>query len=192
MKFHYPSGATPLDPDETDALIPKHIFLQAELNEWEQRNILEAEEWAFGNKHNDFLSVEFIQKLHKKMFDQTWSWAGTFRMTMKNIGVDPHQIRPELQKLCEDVLYQIDYAVMELDEIAARLHHRLVWIHPFPNGNGRHGRLYTDMVLVAHGQKRFSWGRGDLTSPIKVRKRYIEALQQADCHNLKPLLAFVR
>src|SRR4051812_25030888 len=98
MKFHYPLGATPLDLDEIEALIPQHISLQSELNEWEQKNISEAEGWVFTKKHKDIFSIEFIQKLHKKMFDQTWKWAGKFRTSMKNIGIEVHQIQPELYK----------------------------------------------------------------------------------------------
>ena len=192
MKFHYPLGATPLDLDETGALIPRHISLQSELNEWEQKNILEAEEWVFAKKHKDIFAIEFIQRLHKKMFDQTWKWGGNFRKTLKNIGVEAPQIQPELYKLCGDIPYQIEHRTMKFDEIAARLHHRLVWIHPFPNGNGRHARLYADVVLVKYGHRRFSWGRADLSSPTRLREKYIEALRQADQHNFDPLLKFVR
>jgi Fic-DOC domain mobile mystery protein B len=147
MKFTYPFGATPIDGDELEALIPKHMNLQTELNEWEQANILEAEKWAFGQKHSDILSLEFVQKLHKKMFSETWRWAGKFRKTLKNIGVAPHEISQELFKFCGDIQVQIDQKEMPFEEIAARLHHRLVWIHPFPNGNGRHARIYTDMSI---------------------------------------------
>jgi Fic-DOC domain mobile mystery protein B len=192
MKFHYPLGATPLDPNESEALIPQHISLQSELNEWEHLNISEAEEWAFSKNHKDIFSVKFIQTLHKKMFNQTWRWAGNFRRTMKNIGVEVLQIPLELHKLCGDVAYQIDHKTIELDEIAVRLHHHLALIHAFPNGNGRHARLYTDTVLVNHGGRRFSWGKNDLSSPTRLREKYIEALQQADQHNFDPLLKFVR
>lgn len=192
MKFHYPPGATPIDPDEAIGLIPKNITLQSELNEWEQMNILEAENWIFGKKHNDLLSIGFLQKLHKKMFDHTWEWAGQFRKTLKNIGVDPHQIPIELTKLLGDVSYQLTNRVYFLDEIATRLHHRLVWIHPFPNGNGRHARFYTDLFLVSNGEKKFSWGASTLISANNMRALYIEALREADKHNYNPLLKFVR
>lgn len=192
MKYTYPPGATPLDLNEAAALIPKHITVQRDLNEWEQMNILEAENWAFRKKHTNLLSIEFIQKLHKKMFDQTWIWAGQFRKTLKNIGVDFHQIPLELRKLCDDTSYQLEHQSYPLDEIAARLHHRLVWIHPFPNGNGRHARWYADMFLVANGDQRFSWGRDNLSSFTQTRNSYIYALQQADRQHFTPLLEFVR
>lgn len=192
MKFKYPPGATPLDPDEAFALIPKNITTQNELNEWEQMNILEAENWVFRKKHKDIMSTNFIKELHKKMFSQTWLWAGEFRQTLKNIGVDPHKIPLELRNLCDDILCQLEFNSYPIDEIAARLHFRLVWIHPFPNGNGRHGRLFTDLFLISQGRQRFSWGKSNLTLPNEVRKKYIEALQKADRHDFTSLLEFVR
>ncbi len=192
MKFVYPEGATPLDGDELNALLPKHITLQSELNEWEQLNILEAEKWGFGQRHTDILSVAFIQRLHRKMFNETWKWAGQFRTTLKNIGIMPYEIPQELAKLCADVQMQMDYGVMLFDEIAARLHHRLVWIHPFPNGNGRHARIYTDILLVNHHHPKFTWGQDNPTASTQTRKTYIQALREADRHNFIPLFDFVR
>lgn len=192
MKFVYPEGATPLDGDELNALLPKHITLQSELNEWEQLNILEAEKWGFGQRHADILSMAFIQRLHRKMFNETWRWAGQFRTTLKNIGIMPYEIPQELVKLCADVQMQIDHGVMPFDEIAARLHHRLVWIHPFPNGNGRHARIYTDILLVNHHLPKFTWGQDNLTASTQTRKIYIQALREADRHNFIPLFDFVR
>jgi Fic-DOC domain mobile mystery protein B len=192
MKYHYPPGATPLDPNEATGLIPKDITLQSELNEWEQKNILEAESWAFRRKHNDFLTVHFIQKLHRKMFDQTWKWAGQFRETNKNIGVEPYEIPIELTMLLDNVIYQLEHATYPIDEIAARLHHRLVWIHPFPNGNGRHSRLYADLFLISNGKDKFTWGKLRTISKDEIRTQYIAALREADNHNFSPLFDFVR
>ncbi len=104
----------------------------------------------------------------------------------------PHEIPQELIKLCADVQLQIDCAVIPFDEIAARLHHRLVWIHPFPNGNGRHARIYTDVLLVNHQNPKFTWGQDNLITPTQTRKSYIHALREADRHNFVPLLDFVR
>lgn len=185
-------GATPINGDELAALIPKHISLQSELNEWEQTNILEAEKWSFDQSHSDILSLQFIQKLHLKMFGETWAWAGQFRKTQKNIGVAPHEISSELFKLCKDVQFQLEKHTFSLDEIAMRLHHRLVWIHPFPNGNGRHARLFTDIFLTSLKQQKFTWGRDSLINQSQTRDAYIKALQQADQHNYKPLLEFVK
>lgn len=194
MKFEYQIGATPLDPDETEGLIPGHIATQKQLNEWEAANILEAEKWLFSNKHDEeLLSLEFTTKLHKKMFSDTWRWAGTFRKTEKSIGITPMYITTELKNLLEDTSYQIQHQIHSIDEIAYRFHHRLVKIHPFPNGNGRHARLMTDFLLIQTGHSRFSWGRqAALNTASPVRKQYIEALRQADKFNYEPLATFVR
>lgn len=197
MNFVYPFGATPLDPNEIEDLIPKHIVTLLELNEWEQANILEAEMWLGKQSHHfsDIMTFEFIQKLHQKMFNQTWKWAGLFRRSNKNIGVDWVMIWEQLKKLIDDVQYQVNYKIYSPDEIAARFHHRLVAVHPFPNGNGRHARLMTDILLLSLQQPRFSWGQKsmhDLYEPTQVRKKYIEALQSADKHDYQLLFAFVR
>lgn len=192
MKFDYPPGATPLDPDESAGLIPAHITTQGQLNEWELANIVEGERWAFSRKRSDLLSIQFAKRLHKQMFDNTWRWAGRFRKTEKNLGIDPLQIAPELKKLFDDVAYQIEHKSYPLDELAARFHHRLTCIHPFPNGNGRHARLMTDLLLKQNGSEPFSWGHGDLVNAGEVRDRYIAALRAADNRDYAPLLKFVR
>ncbi|MGE0650701.1 MAG: mobile mystery protein B [Alphaproteobacteria bacterium] len=184
-------GATPLDADERDAFVPSYITTRAELNEAEQANILEAEEWAFSRKR-DVLSEKFLNDLHKRMFGRVWRWAGDFRRTEKNIGIDPVQIPVALRQLLDDCRYQIDRKTYPPDEIAARFHHRLVQVHPYPNGNGRHGRLATDLLLTAMGQERFSWGSANAVDPGEARERYIAALRAADGHDMGPLLAFVR
>lgn len=192
VKPEHPPGATPLDEDEKAGLIPAHIANRAQLNEWEAANILEGERWAFARRRKDVLTFKFIQDLHRRMFGRTWVWAGEFRTTEKNIGVDPARIRPDLKTLCDDVVYQVEYKSYPLDEIAARFHHRLTWIHPFPNGNGRHARTITDLFLVAYGGSRFTWGESDLVAAGEVRKWYIEALRAADNRDYTLLLKFVR
>ena len=185
-------GTTPLDPGETAGLIPSHITTQQQLNEWELANILEGERWAFGRRHKDLLSIQFVGALHKRMFGNTWSWAGTFRNSEKNIGVAPENIQPELMKLCKDIEVQLEHKKHVLDEIAARFHHRLVSIHPFANGNGRLARTMTDLLLVQNGAERFTWGASDLVAEGKARQRYLDALRAADAKNYKPLFDFVR
>jgi Fic-DOC domain mobile mystery protein B len=186
------TGTTPLDPGETAGLIPAHITTQQQLNEWELANILEGERWAFGRKHKDLLSIQFVRTLHKRMFGNTWRWAGTFRNTEKNIGVAPENIQPEFMKLCKDVKAQLEHKSHALEEIAARFHHRLVSIHPFANGNGRLARTMTDLLLVQNGAERFTWGAGDLVPEGSARQRYLDALRAADARNYEPLFAFVR
>ena len=192
MNWDYPQGATLLDPDEAEALIPKHINNHRQLNEWEFQNVLEAERWAFGRKHNTIGNIQFLRRLHKRMFGNTWRWAGSFRTTEKNIGVDPVRIQPGLHDLWEDVKAQLQHQSYPLDEIAARLSHRMVFIHPFANGNGRFSRLIADLLLVQQGADRFTWGAADLVVEGDVRQSYLSALRAADAGNYGPLIAFVR
>lgn len=193
MNFDYPAGATPLDPDEVQGLLLSHITNRSELDRWEQDNITEAEAWAFRRKPKDFLSIDFTCKLHKQMFGNVWRWAGDFRTSDKNIGVEYWSIGSSLKNLLENVKVWIEQNVYPPDEIAARFHHRLVAIHLFPNGNGRHARLMADLLLVhILGRPRFSWGSRNLVHAGECRKRYIGALQAADRHEYAPLFEFVR
>lgn len=185
-------GSTPLDPDEMAGLIPGHISTQGQLNEWEQANILEGVRWAFARKHKDLLSLEFMRLLHRRLFAETWRWAGTFRTTDKNIGgVAPEYISTRLKVLCDDAAAQLEYHSYPVPEIAARFHHRLVEIHPFPNGNGRFSRCMTDLLLVHNDETPFAWGGGDLNVSGEVRDRYIAALRAADGNDYGPLLDFL-
>jgi Fic-DOC domain mobile mystery protein B len=189
-----PEGATPLEPDEQEGLIPSFVQTKGELNEWEQVNILAAERWLFSRSmlRRFELNRDWMLRIHKKMFGQVWRWAGHLRSTERNIGVGPVMISIELRNLCDDATYWLDNRTFPLDEAVARLHHRLVAVHPFPNGNGRHARLVADAVLARHGAERFTWGRGSLISNGDVRRRYIEALRAADRYDIGPLLHFVR
>jgi Fic-DOC domain mobile mystery protein B len=189
--FETDEGATLLTPDEREGLIPSFIILRRELNEAEQFNISAAERWAFSRKRN-VLDEQFLCRLHLRMFKDVWRWAGKYRSTARNIGIDAWQIGTQLQQLVDDALYWVENRTYEADEIAARFHHRLVSIHPFPNGNGRHARLAADLLLVQLGRERFTWGRGNLVAIGKLREEYISALRSADSHNYGLLLTFVR
>ncbi len=191
VNLDYPPGATPLDADELASLIPRHITAQGELNEWEQLNIEQGEAWA-RRQRKDILDEAFVRELHQQMFGETWSWAGSFRKSDKNIGAEWQQVGVKLRNLLDDVRYQIDNATYPPDEIATRFHHRLVAIHPFPNGNGRHARVMADLLVQQLGQPRFTWGRKSLTEATDARTRYIEALRAADSGDIGPLMAFVR
>jgi Fic-DOC domain mobile mystery protein B len=183
-------GTTSLDADELDDLIPTHITTRRELNEWEQANILAAVT-APARRRNP-LTMEFLTGLHRRMFGQTWKWAGQFRRTEKTIGVAREQIELQLHDLLEDARYWVAHATYLPDEIAARFHHRLVLIHPFPNGNGRHARLMTDQLARYLGQTPFTWGSASLNETGSARNRYISALKDADRGDITALLAFVR
>ena len=168
-------------------------ILVEELNEWEQRNMTDAYSWLDRTRRKDILSEEFIRKLHEEMFGKVWAWAGEYRRTDKNIGVDWTQISVRFRELLNDVRYWIDHETYSPDEIATRFHHRLVQIHLFPNGNGRHARVMTDVLLEkVLKQEPFSWGSGNLFEEGDVRATYIKALRSADGHDYQPLIDFVR
>lgn len=185
------AAATPLEPEERAQLIPTYITTRAQLNEAEQINITEADDWAFARKR-DALSEDFLLGLHRRMFRKVWRWAGSFRTTERNIGVDAYKIGVELRMLLDDVRFWIENATYPPDEIAVRFHHRLVWIHPFPNGNGRHARMAADLLAVALGRPRLTWGSASLVEAAKTRAAYVAALKAADNHDIAPLLVFAR
>jgi len=182
---------TELTEEEREGLIPSYITLRSELNEAEQANILEAGEWAFARKRN-LLEEGFLNNLHKRMYGNVWRWAGRYRTSGKNIGIDAYRIPTELRQLLDDCRYWIENGTFKPDEIAVRFHHRIVSIHCYPNGNGRHARLAADLLLKSMGQERFSWGGENLVDVGETRERYIAALHAADEHDIGPLLEFVR
>ncbi|MDA0824680.1 MAG: mobile mystery protein B [Proteobacteria bacterium] len=184
-------GQTPLTHEELEGLIPSHITLRGELNEAEQANIIEAQSWAY-KRNNKVLSIDFLNDLHKRMFGNVWKWAGKFRTSGKNIGVDAYKIQTELQELINNTAYWIEHETYPPDEIAARFHHKLVFIHPYPNGNGRHARMAADLLLRSIGQEPFTWGSENLTNPNDTRAEYIAALRAADNHDYEKLFGFVR
>lgn len=195
--FDGPSGSTPLDEEEKEQLIPKTITTRSQLNEEEQLNILAATVWLDGSrlKIKDLLTTRRIQLIHRRMFDRVWKWAGKFRRSNKSIGIPWSEIPMDLDSLCKDTLAQLEDtgpSRWSNDEIAVRFHHRLVAIHLFVNGNGRHARLVTDKLLTTLGEKEFSWGRSSLDRDGDARQRYIQALRAADRHDYAPLLAFAR
>ncbi len=186
-------GNTPRDEDEAADLIPTHLTTRAQLNSWEQANINNALEWLHSRRTKpDILDVGSLMEVHKRMFGRTWRWAGRFRTTAKNIGVLPYAIAEQLTDLLSDTTYWLEHQTYSLDEIAVRFHHRLVSIHPFPNGNGRHARLATDMLLESVGRPRFSWGSGHLDQSGDSRSRYLRALTEADRGQLSALMTFVQ
>lgn len=191
--FEYPDGATPIDEDEKQGLLINHISTREELNVWEQRNITDAFNWLDRTRRKDYLSEKFIRKLHEEMFGKVWKWAGDFRKTDKNIGVDWTQISVQLRELLNDVKYWIDNETYSPEEIAVRFHHRMVQIHLFPNGNGRHARAMTDVLLEKVLENEpFTWGSGNLMEDGAIRRIYIQALKSADAHDYKPLIKFLR
>lgn len=188
--FEADDNSTPLTVEEKNGLKLKWITLRSELNEAEARNIAQAQLWLAANKKKDVCSDTFLRNLHKKMFCDVWVWAGEYRITERNIGVAPYQIPMKLMQLFDDLNFWIDNKTYSNHEIAVRLHHKLVQIHPFPNGNGRVSRLMADLVLRELEGKTLYWGDTNLVDVSEVRRKYIDALRKADAGDYTDLLNF--
>ena len=186
-------GNTPLSLEELADLIPS-LATKQELNEWERENILLAMEWVAADRTRaaGMVSDEYARKLHRKMFDQTWKWAGEYRRTEKNIGVPFHEIPERLMAMFGDVRYWMENGTYSPDELAVRYHYRLVFIHAFANGNGRHARLMADVLVGKLGRPRFTWGSANLVKEGEARKKYLEAIRKADRGDIRPLIEFAR
>jgi Fic-DOC domain mobile mystery protein B len=190
--FHEDDDAnTPLDAEEMQQLIPSYITLRRELNEAEQVNIAHASKWL-SSRRSDPLDEVFLRELHRRMFGQVWRWAGHYRKTARNIGVDANRVRMDTAQALDDARFWVANATYAPDEIAVRFSHRLVAIHPFPNGNGRLSRMAGDLLAVQLGRPQFSWGSHSLTDANVTRAAYILALRAADAHDLGPLILFAR
>lgn len=190
--FVEPADATPLTADERAGLKQSWITTRADLNAAERDNIDKALGWAFRNRGADLLTVGFALNLHRSMFGDVWNWAGAYRRTERNIGIAPHRIAHETATLIDDARYWVDHASYTPDEIAVRLHHRLVFVHPFANGNGRHARLTADLLVRRLGGAAFSWGGGSIADIGAIRRAYIGALREADAGKYDALIAFAR
>lgn len=190
--FEAGDNSTPLTAEEKDGLKLKWITLRSELNEAEARNIAQAQVWLMSNKNKDFCSDTFLRELHKKMFGDVWKWAGTYRTSERNIGVAPYQIPMKLMQLFDDVNFWIENKTYSNREIAVRLHHKLVQIHPFPNGNGRVSRLMADLVLEKLEGTKLYWGNTNLVNVSEIRSTYIAALRKADAGDYSDLLEFTQ
>jgi Fic-DOC domain mobile mystery protein B len=178
-------GNTPLDQDDIDMLIPS-LSTQGELNEFEETNIIEADAWALSQRtlaSQDPLTEPYVRDLHKRMFNNIWKWAGVYRQKDLNIGVPHHDIRTQIPALLGNIRHWIDNKTFDVDEIAIRAHRTMVWIHPFRNGNGRHGRLFADVIAVKNGRERFTWGSETLAADGPGRTEYIRCLKAADLNN---------
>jgi Fic-DOC domain mobile mystery protein B len=192
--FQEPNDATPLAPEERAGLRQSWITRRSDLNEAEAQNILKGAAWARRRPAQPavLLTVDYALRLHKRMFGDVWKWAGEYRRSEKNIGIDAHRVPMESRALFDDVRYWVEHETYPPDEIAVRLHHRLVTIHAFSNGNGRHSRLMADLLIEVLGGKTFSWGGASLADEGELRDRYVAALQAADNHDPNPLVTFAR
>ncbi|MGS0527182.1 mobile mystery protein B [Zobellia nedashkovskayae] len=195
LEFDYKDGQTPLDEEEKEGLKIKSITTQGELDEFEQLNIEKAVEWTIHSKFKveNILTEKFIKNLHKRMYSDVWKWAGQFRKTEKNIGIPWTQIGIELKNLLYDTKYWIDNNTFPPEEIAIRFKHRIVSIHCFPNGNGRHSRMMADIIMESiFGNEIFNWHQSNMVKANETRKQYIKALIEADNGNFKKLIKFAK
>jgi Fic-DOC domain mobile mystery protein B len=195
LNIEYIPGQTPLDEDEREGLKIETISTVAELNEFEQKNIEQSIVWYLSRsfKTENVLTEEFICDVHIRMYGEVWKWAGEFRKTNKNIGVDKWEISMALKGLLDDTKYWINNAIFPPDEIAIRFKHRLVSIHCFPNGNGRHSRLMADLLVYKiFRQPLFNWGAGNLSAQSVTRELYLKAIRAADREDIELLMEFAR
>ncbi|AFU67736.1 toxin (filamentation induced by cAMP protein, mobile mystery protein B) of toxin-antitoxin module, Fic superfamily [Psychroflexus torquis ATCC 700755] len=195
LEFDYKDGQTPLDEEEKEGLKIKSITTQRELDEFEQLNIENAVEWTIRTKFKPekILTEKFVKDLHKRMYGEVWNWAGKFRRTEKNIGIPWTQIGVELKNLLDDTKYWIENKTFLPVEIAIRFKHRIVFIHCFPNGNGRHSRMMADIIIESiFGNDIFSWHQSNMVKASETRNQYIKSLREADNGNFKHLIEFAK
>ncbi len=195
LNLKYEDGQTPLNENEKEGLKIKSITTQNELDEFEQLNIEKAVEWTIHTKlkPEKIWTEKFIKDVHKKMYGDVWKWAGEFRKSDKNIGIKWTQIGAELKNLLDDSKYWIENKTYPPEEIAIRFKHRIVAIHCFPNGNGRHSRMMADIIIESiFGKEIFSWHKSNMVKADETRKNYIRALREADNGNINPLIEFAK
>ncbi len=195
LDLEYEEGQTPLSEEEKEGLLISSITTHGDLDEHEQLNIEEAIKWLLNKKikKDKILTESFIKMVHKKMFNNVWSWAGEFRKSEKNIGVRWINIGVDLKTLLDDTNYWIENKTYAPDEIAIRFKHRLVNIHCFPNGNGRHSRIMADIIIESvFGEKIFSWNQSNMVKADDTRKEYIRSIREGDKGDIKPLIKFAR
>jgi Fic-DOC domain mobile mystery protein B len=195
LKIEYIDGQTPLNDEEKNGLRIPSITTRKELDEFEQLNIEKAIQWTFGKKikTEQLFSEKFIKDLHKRMYGDVWKWAGTFRNSEKNIGIKSYLIATELKQLLDDAIFWKENNTYNSEELAVRFKHRLVSIHCFANGNGRHSRLMADLIMEKlYSSKFFSWGSTNLVKETETRSNYIQAVRKADNNDIEPLIAFAK
>ncbi len=195
MRFEVPEGATPIE--DAEGLIPGAILTYGDLCVVEAENILAAAGRHLARRKNPggaWLDEPFIRRLHGDMFGMVWRWAGKYRQVELNVGVAPDRVIDEIGRLVGDFRHWNSLAPEEMPvlESAVRLHHRLTWIHPFPNGNGRHSRMIADIYLNSRKHPLPDWPDVDLTEASRTRRAYLAALRAADGGDFAPLIASTR
>lgn len=187
-------GATPLSEEDLEGLRIPSITTHGELNEAEAANIIRGQDWALRTRRArlaDMLSHTFLQRLHEAMLGELWTWAGEYRGRDTRIGVPHPQVPESLHTVLEDARTGLKHTTYSPEEFAIRLHYRIVTVHPFRNGNGRHARMVGDVALIRHfNRPAFPWGRSPIRTADAVRQAYRDAVVAADHHDFLPLLAF--
>lgn len=195
LNSDYIDGQTPLNEEEQNGLLIPSITTREELDEFEQLNIEKAIQWNFGKKWKaeQLFTEKFVKDLHKRMYGEVWKWAGAFRESEKNLGIKSYLIPAELKVLLDDAIFWVQNDTYSPDELAIRFKHRLVSIHCFSNGNGRHSRLMADLIMEKlFNSTFFSWGSSNLVKATETRKAYIKAVKMADKQDLQPLIVFAK
>jgi len=195
LNIEYIDGQTPLNEEEQNGLLIPSITTREELDEFEQLNIEKAIQWTFGKKWKaeQLFTEKFVKDLHKRMYGEVWKWAGAFRESEKNLGIKSYLIPSELKVLFDDAIFWVQNDTYSPDELAIRFKHRLVSIHCFSNGNGRHSRLMADLIMEKlFNATFFSWGSSNLVKATETRKAYIKAVKMADKQDLQPLIVFAK
>ena len=195
LNSDYIDGQTPLNEEEQNGLFIPSITTREELDEFEQLNIEKAIQWTFGKKWKaeQLFTEKFVKDLHKRMYGEVWKWAGEFRESEKNLGIKSYLIPAELKVLLDDAIFWVQNDTYSPDELAIRFKHRLVSIHCFSNGNGRHSRLMADLIMEKlFNSTFFSWGSSNLVKATDTRKAYIKAVKMADKQDLQPLIVFAK
>jgi Fic-DOC domain mobile mystery protein B len=195
LNSDYIDGQTPLNEEEHNGLLIPSITTREELDEFEQLNIEKAIQWTFGKKWKaeQLFTEKFVKDLHKRMYGEVWKWAGAFRESEKNLGIKSYSIPAELKVLLDDAIFWVQNDTYSPDELAIRFKHRLVSIHCFSNGNGRHSRLMADLIMEKlFNATFFSWGSSNLVKATETRKAYIKAVKITDKQDLQPLIVFAK
>lgn len=182
------AGRTSLTVQDLQGLKLPFVKTRAQLSAVEGPNIVSGKQATLTSRKSrvpNMLSVEYLRELHSRMFNDVWDWAAQIPSTelQNEFAASVPGIRPQLSILYADAIeYWLNDKRMTPEEFAVRVHHRVVKIHPFRNGNGRHSRLLADLLLSENfGLETFTWGgSAQLGAGDLYRQPYLEGLKAAD------------
>ena len=138
---------------------------------------------------NNTVSERFIRSLNQiLMQDIDREWAGKYRNSGVIIGGADHKPPEalEIPRLMQNLIAWVGDNNKKIHpvELASILHHKLVFIHPFFDGNGRTSRLTMNIILMHSGFPLVVILKND-------RKRYYSTLSQADKGDYIPFVNFI-